>query len=98
VDLRWGVPDEAKAEGKVLPLSLAEIERCRAYFIDLLGERMDGVPEEIPPDLLNAQKWLQGETASPYSGAGSRDDGFRTDFPFQPPLRGRAGFSLRVRH
>jgi uncharacterized protein DUF4062 len=25
VDLRWGVPDEAKAEGKVLPLCLAEI-------------------------------------------------------------------------
>jgi hypothetical protein len=33
VDLRWGVPDEAKAEGKVLPLCLAEIERCRPYFI-----------------------------------------------------------------
>ncbi|HXN45649.1 MAG TPA: hypothetical protein VN893_03355 [Bryobacteraceae bacterium] len=31
VDLRWGVPDAAKAEGKVLPLCLAEIERCRPY-------------------------------------------------------------------
>jgi hypothetical protein len=28
VDLRWGVPDEAKAEGKVLPLCLAEIEQA----------------------------------------------------------------------
>ena len=39
VDLRWGVSDEAKAEGKVLPLCLAEIEHCRPYFIGLLGER-----------------------------------------------------------
>ena len=28
VDLRWGVPDEAKAEGKVLPLCLTEIEQA----------------------------------------------------------------------
>jgi len=41
VDLRWGVSDEAKAEGKVLPLCLAEIERRRPYFIGLLGERCD---------------------------------------------------------
>jgi tetratricopeptide (TPR) repeat protein len=58
VDLRWGVPDEAKAEGKVLPLCLAEIERCRPYFIGLLGERYGWVPEEIPEELLAAQPWL----------------------------------------
>jgi hypothetical protein len=58
VDLRWGVPDEAKAEGKVLPLCLAEIERCRPYFIGLLGERYGWVPEEIPPELLEAHPWL----------------------------------------
>ena len=58
VDLRWGVPDEAKAEGKVLPLCLAEIEHCRPYFIGLLGERYGWVPEEIPAELLEAQPWL----------------------------------------
>jgi tetratricopeptide (TPR) repeat protein len=58
VDLRWGIPDEAKAEGKVLPLCLAEIERCRPYFIGLLGERYGWVPEEIPDELLEAQPWL----------------------------------------
>jgi tetratricopeptide (TPR) repeat protein len=58
VDLRWGVPDEAKAEGKVLPLCLAEIEHCRPYFIGLLGERYGWVPEEIPQELLDAQPWL----------------------------------------
>ena len=58
VDLRWGVPDEAKAEGKVLPLCLQEIEHCRPYFIGLLGERYGWVPEEIPPELLETQPWL----------------------------------------
>ena len=37
VDLRWGVTDEQKAEGAVLPICLAEIERTRPYFIGLLG-------------------------------------------------------------
>ena len=58
VDLRWGITEEAKAEGKVLPLCLAEVERCRPYFIGLLGERYGWVPEEIPDELLEAQPWL----------------------------------------
>jgi tetratricopeptide (TPR) repeat protein len=59
VDLRWGVPDEAKAEGKVLPLCLQEIEHCRPYFIGLLGERYGWVPEEIPESLFETQPWLR---------------------------------------
>ena len=38
VDLRWGVTDEQAAEGKVLPICLEEIKRCRPYFIGLLGD------------------------------------------------------------
>ncbi len=59
VDLRWGIPDEAKAEGKVLPICLAEIHRCRPYFIGLLGERYGWVPDEIPPDLIAREPWLK---------------------------------------
>ena len=59
VDLRWGVPDEAKAEGKVLPLCLQEIEHCRPYFIGLLGERYGWVPEDFSKDLLQTQPWLE---------------------------------------
>lgn len=50
VDLRWGVPDEAVAEGKVLPICLEEINRCRRYFIGLLGERYGCVPQGISDD------------------------------------------------
>ena len=58
VDLRWGISDEQKSEGKVLPICLDEIQRCRPYFIGLLGERYGWVPDEISPDLLEREKWL----------------------------------------
>jgi tetratricopeptide (TPR) repeat protein len=58
VDLRWGISDEQSAEGKVLPICLAEIQRCRPYFIALLGERYGWVPNEIDESLVAAQPWL----------------------------------------
>jgi len=58
VDLRWGVTDEQKAEGKVLPVCLDEIHRCRPYFVGLLGERYGWVPHEIPPELIEREPWL----------------------------------------
>ncbi|MGO8796772.1 MAG: tetratricopeptide repeat protein [Candidatus Sulfotelmatobacter sp.] len=58
VDLRWGITDEQKAEGKVLPICLEEIRRCRPYFIGLLGERYGWVPEEVPPAVTQQEPWL----------------------------------------
>ncbi len=58
VDLRWGVPDEAVAEGKVLPICLEEIKRCRPYFIGLLGERYGWIPDAIPPEIVEREPWL----------------------------------------
>jgi tetratricopeptide (TPR) repeat protein len=59
VDLRWGVTDEAAAEGQVLPICLEEILRCRPYFIGLLGERYGWVPERLPDELLEREAWLR---------------------------------------
>jgi len=58
VDLRWGVTDEQKAEGDVLPICLAEIERTRPYFIGLLGQRYGWVPDAIPAALATELGWL----------------------------------------
>ncbi len=58
VDLRWGVTDEEAAEGKVLPICLAEIERCRPFFIGLLGQRYGWIPQQIPNELIESQPWL----------------------------------------
>jgi tetratricopeptide (TPR) repeat protein len=58
VDLRWGITDEQKAEGKVLPICLAEIRECRPFFLGVLGERYGWVPEEIDEALIEREPWL----------------------------------------
>jgi tetratricopeptide (TPR) repeat protein len=58
VDLRWGVTDEQKTEGNVLPICLAEIERCQPYFIGVLGERYGPPVDRIHPDVLAREPWL----------------------------------------
>jgi hypothetical protein len=60
VDLRWGITEEQSQRGEVLPICLAEIQRCRPYFIGLLSERYGWVPDEIPPELIEQQPWLKG--------------------------------------
>jgi tetratricopeptide (TPR) repeat protein len=59
VDLRWGITDEERAEGKVLPICLEEIHECRPYFIGLLGERYGHIPREIPDELIYREPWLK---------------------------------------
>ncbi len=61
VDLRWGITEQESSEGQVLPLCLAEIERCRPYFLGLLGERYGWVPDpgEISSNLKEEQPWLK---------------------------------------
>lgn len=59
VDLRWGITTEQAAEGRVLPLCLDEIQRCRPYFIGLLGERYGWVPVSVPDELIQRQPWLR---------------------------------------
>jgi len=58
VDLRWGITDEERAEGKVLPICLDEIKNCRPYFIGLLGERYGWIPEDFSPELIEREPWL----------------------------------------
>jgi hypothetical protein len=62
VDLRWGITSEQSAEGQVLPICLEEIQRCRPYFIGLLGERYGWVPDEIDPELIEHEPWLTEHT------------------------------------
>lgn len=58
VDLRWGITDERKAEKGTLALCLAEIERCRPYFIGLLGESYGTILENISTELTAQYPWL----------------------------------------
>ena len=59
IDLRWGVTNEEAAEDRVLPICLAEIDRCRPFFIALLGERYGWVPADFSPELIARNPWIK---------------------------------------
>jgi nephrocystin-3 len=66
VDLRWGVTQEQAEDGHALEICLQEIERCRPYFIGMLGDSYGSLtpPErqllEATPQLLEQRQWLEG--------------------------------------
>jgi len=45
VDLRWGVTEEESQSGKSIQLCLDEVERCRPFFVGMLGDRYGWAPE-----------------------------------------------------
>jgi nephrocystin-3 len=44
IDLRWGLTREEAEQGQVVRICLEEVNRCRPYFISLLGERYGWSP------------------------------------------------------
>ncbi|VDI39379.1 Hypothetical predicted protein [Mytilus galloprovincialis] len=55
VDLRWGITSEQTSDGKTIAICLQEIDRCRPYFICLMGERYGwSQRKEDPDDVLNS--------------------------------------------
>lgn len=54
LDLRWGVTEEEAQREGALKICLDEIERCRPFFVCLLGSRYGWVPppEEVPQELF----------------------------------------------
>lgn len=59
IDLRWGITEEQVAEGKVLPICLEEINRCRPYFIGLLGERYGWVNTNYSDGIIEKEPWIK---------------------------------------
>ena len=62
VDLRWGVTEEQAKRGETAGLCLAEIDRCRPFFIGMVGYRYGSAldPKSFPPLLLRAYPVLNG--------------------------------------
>eukprot|EP01129_Flabellula_baltica_P005804 TRINITY_DN2127_c0_g1_i1.p1 TRINITY_DN2127_c0_g1~~TRINITY_DN2127_c0_g1_i1.p1 ORF type:complete len:2266 (+),score=515.97 TRINITY_DN2127_c0_g1_i1:47-6844(+) len=46
VDLRWGLTEEDSQHGSTLELCLDEVDRCRPFFIGILGDRYGWAPED----------------------------------------------------
>lgn len=63
VDLRWGLTEEEATLGRVIRTCLEEIDKCRPYFIGMIGNRYGWVPELhevlMDPDLLAKYPWVE---------------------------------------
>ncbi len=63
IDLRWGLTEEEGALGRVIRTCLEEVDRCRPYFIGIIGDRYGWVPEYyevmMDPDLLARYPWVE---------------------------------------
>ena len=62
IDLRWGLTDEHVVLGQVIRACLEEIDKCRPYFIGLVGERYGWAPDLMEfykdPELFSRWLWL----------------------------------------
>lgn len=45
IDLRWGITYEESANGKVMQICFEEIDKCRPFFIGILGDRYGWCPD-----------------------------------------------------
>lgn len=61
VDLRWGIPPEKSERGETLNVCLAYIERCRPYFIGMLGERYGWVNPDAAWTVKDDYPWVKEE-------------------------------------
>lgn len=57
VDLRWGITEAQSRRRETLSVCLQEVERCRPFFLGILGNRYGSRPA-IPADLVAAYPWL----------------------------------------
>ena len=63
IDLRWGLTEEEGALGRVIRTCLEEVDKCRPYFIGIIGDRYGWVPEYyevmMDPDLVARYPWVE---------------------------------------
>lgn len=79
VDLRWGITDDERLRGLVIPICFSEIAACRPYFIGILGHRYGWCPEpehfRAAPELSKRLEGLLGRSMTElefrYAGLGS---------------------------
>ncbi len=63
VDLRWGVTHDDGNYAPVIRACLDEVDRCRPYFIGILGDRYGSIPGYLQiqrdPELLGQYPWVE---------------------------------------
>jgi tetratricopeptide (TPR) repeat protein len=91
VDLRWGITSDQTNEGNTMNICLAEVDRCRPYFVGLLGQRYgwsQPTPRSKETGLLNEADQLLKKTF----------DRAQINYPWLGDYRDRSVTELEVRH
>ncbi|KPK41246.1 MAG: hypothetical protein AMK72_15430 [Planctomycetes bacterium SM23_25] len=93
IDLRWGVTAEQADNDRVLDLCLDQIDRCRPFFVGILGRRYGWVPAELPEMDQVRYGWVQAVTGKSITELEILHGVLRN-----PQLRGHAVFLFRKGH
>lgn len=67
VDLRWGITSEDIANERLIPLCLKEVDKCRPFFLGIIGSRYGSQIESIPESLLEPYPWLPEKIGASYT-------------------------------
>jgi len=63
IDLRWGLTEEQAVLGTVVRTCLEEVDKCRPFFIGIVGNRYGWIPEfheiMMDPDLVAKYPWIE---------------------------------------
>jgi telomerase protein component 1 len=58
VDLRWGVTEEESNSSSTIDVCLSEVDKCRPFFIGMLGDRYGWVPDKYVNSGDPSLSWL----------------------------------------
>lgn len=61
IDLRWGITEEESKNDRVLDLCLELIDKCRPFFLGILGERYGWIPTTLSDGVKQKHGWISDE-------------------------------------
>ena len=67
VDLRWGITGDDIANERLIPRCLSEVDKCRPFFLGIIGGRYGSQMESIPESLLAEYPWLKEKAGASYT-------------------------------
>jgi WD40 repeat protein len=85
VDLRWGVTEDETRQQGAVRICLEEVDRCRPFFVCLLGDRYGWVPppDEIPQPFFER---VRDERSLPTEERGLLGEWYALDETTEPPV------------
>jgi hypothetical protein len=66
VDLRWGITTDQSQQGETINICLREIDRCRPYFVSVLGGRYGWAQQPGASDELLTQTFSNASASYPW--------------------------------